>query len=150
MKPCLKTEDDKKYLWDHMDYIDVIESDHAPHTIQEKESDPPPFGVPGIETTLPLMLTEIKNGRLTDKQLEDKLHNNPKKIFNVKTDDNTKVDVELSEFELKNEDLLTKCKWTPFAGKKVYGKVEKVTLRGKVAFEKGKVLTKPGSGKIIN
>lgn len=150
MKPCLKTEDDKKYLWDHMDYIDVIESDHAPHTIQEKESDPPPFGVPGIETTLPLMLTEIKNGRLTDKQLEDKLHNNPKKIFNVKTDDNTKVDVELSEFELKNEDLLTKCKWTPFVGKKVYGKVEKVTLRGKVAFEKGKVLTKPGSGKIIN
>lgn len=150
MKPCLKTEADKKYLWDHMDYIDVIESDHAPHTREEKDGDPPPFGVPGLETTLPLMLQAEKEGKITKDQLHQKLYENPKQIFNVQTSEDTKVEVAIGEFELRNEDLKTKCGWTPFAGRKVPGKVEKVTLRGEVVFENGKVLAKPGSGKIIS
>lgn len=150
MKPCLKTEDDKKYLWDHMDYIDVIESDHAPHTREEKEGEPPPFGVPGLETTLPLMKTEEVKGRLTKEQLYEKLYDNPRKIFNVKTSEDTMIEVVEGEFELRNEDLKTKCGWTPFAGQKVTAKVEKVTLRGNVVYEKGNVLARPGNGKIIS
>jgi carbamoyl-phosphate synthase/aspartate carbamoyltransferase/dihydroorotase len=96
------------------------------------------------------MLQAEKEGRLTKEQLHEKLYKNPKKIFNVDTRNDTKVEVTSGEFELRNEDLKTKCGWTPFAGRKVPGKVEKVTLRGEVVYEKGKVLAKPGSGKIIS
>lgn len=150
MKPSLKTETDMEYLWDHMDYIDVIESDHAPHTREEKDSDPPPFGVPGLETTLPLMLTEQKNGRLSQQDVEDKLYNNPQKIFNVAKSDDTSVEIAKGKFEIRNEELKTKCGWSPFAGREVAGKVEKVTLRGEVVYDKGEVLAKPGSGRIIS
>ncbi len=57
MKPFLKTQKDVDFIWQHIDAVDLIESDHAPHTREEKDSDTPPFGVPGLETTLPLMLT---------------------------------------------------------------------------------------------
>lgn len=150
MKPSLKSKKDQKYLWDHMDYIDVIESDHAPHTRAEKEADPPTFGVPGLETTLPLLLMAEKEGRLTRKQITDRLHTNPAKIFNVKTDPKTKVIVDMSEYKIKNEDLKTKCGWSPFAGRKVVGKVTQVDLRGDTVYKDGKVLAEPGTGKLIS
>ena len=67
MKPGLKTAHDRDTLWQAVadGLVDVIESDHAPHTIAEKESDKPPYGVPGLETTLPLMLTAAAEGRVT-------------------------------------------------------------------------------------
>jgi carbamoyl-phosphate synthase/aspartate carbamoyltransferase/dihydroorotase len=148
MKPSLKSRTDQKFLWDHLDAIDVIESDHAPHTKQEKETTEPP-GVPGIETTLPLMLTAQAEGRITRQQLIDRLHANPARIFNVRTDDKTHVEVNLEEYEIKNEDLFTKAGWSPFAGRKVIGKVQRVILRGQTVFEDGKVLAAPGSGKIL-
>ena len=55
----------------------------------------------------------------------------------------------MSEYEIKNEDLQTKCGWSPFAGQKVYGKVTKVVLRGKTVFESGEVLAQPGSGNVL-
>lgn len=149
MKPLLKSQKDIDFIWQHMDAVDLIESDHAPHTKEEKDSDNPPFGVPGLETTLPLMLTAVAEGKLTQAQLIEKLHTNPVRIFNVAVDDNTKVEVDMSEYEIKNEDLLTKCGWSPFAGRKVVGKVRSVYLHGTKVFENGKVLALPGSGKII-
>jgi len=149
MKPFLKPQKDQAFIWSHLDYVDIIESDHAPHTIAEKERDNPPFGVPGLETTLPLMLTAESEGRLTRQQLIDRLHTNPARIFNIETDDSTSVEVDMREYEIKNEDLLTKAGWTPFAGRRVIGKVQKVTLRGQAAFENGKILAQPGSGRIL-
>ncbi|HSX46158.1 MAG TPA: amidohydrolase family protein [Candidatus Saccharimonadia bacterium] len=149
MKPYLKTERDLKFLWDHLDAIDVVESDHAPHTKADKESGTPPFGVPGLETTLPLMLTAEAEGRLTRQQLLERLHANPAKIFNVPTDDSTHIEVDMSEYEIRNEDLLTRAGWSPFAGRRVIGKVKKVVLRGETAFENGQVLAKPGSGRLL-
>jgi len=149
MKPFLKPKRDQDFLWQHLDAVDVIESDHAPHTLAEKQSAKPPFGVPGLETTLPLMLTAEAEGRLTRTQLLDRLHTNPARIFNVATDEATKVEVDMSEYEIKNENLLTKAGWSPFAGRRVAGKVKKVMLRGNTVFENGKVLATPGSGRII-
>ncbi|HYF97081.1 MAG TPA: amidohydrolase family protein, partial [Patescibacteria group bacterium] len=65
MKPYLKTQKDHDFLWNNLEAIDIIESDHAPHTIEEKQANPPAFGVPGLETTLPLMLTAMEKGKLT-------------------------------------------------------------------------------------
>lgn len=145
MKPFLKTPEDVDFLWQNIDQIDVIESDHAPHTKEEKDGDNPPFGVPGLETTLPLLLTAVAAGRLTVDDIIRLCHTNPAKIFNIPTDESTKVEVdENEEYEIKNEDLKTKCGWSPFAGMKVKGRVKKVILRGEVVFENGQILASKG------
>lgn len=149
MRPFLKTQADQDFLWQHMDDIDIIESDHAPHTKAEKDGPNPPFGVPGLETTLPLMLTAEAEGRITRAQLVDRLHTNPARIFGITPDDDTHIEVSMEEYEIRDEDLLTKCGWSPFAGRKVIGKVRKVVLRGETVYENGKVLAKPGSGRVL-
>ncbi|MGE5042451.1 MAG: dihydroorotase [Candidatus Levyibacteriota bacterium] len=149
MKPFLKSSKDVAFLWKHLGEIDVIESDHAPHTKEEKESSTPPFGVPGLETTLPLLLTAVGEGKLELKDIVRLCYESPKKILNLPGQD-SRVDVdENEEYVIKNEDLFTKCGWTPFMGKGVKGKVKKVTLRGKTVFENGEFLAKPGFGKIV-
>jgi dihydroorotase len=149
MKPFLKPKAEQDFLWQNLDYIDVIESDHAPHTKAEKESENPPFGVPGLETTLPLMLTAEAEGKLTRAQLIDRLHTNPARIFDITSDDTTQVEVDMNEYEIKNETLLTKAGWSPFAGRRVIGKVKHVVLRGETVYADGRVLAKPGSGRIL-
>lgn len=150
MKPSLKTQEDQDFLWANMEYIDVIESDHAPHTKAEKDSDNPPFGVPGLETTLPMMLTASSEGRITHEEVIKKLHTNPARIFNVRSDPSTKVEVEITEYKITDKDLKTKAGWSPFSGRKVIGKVQNVYIRGNKVFENGEVIAKPGSGRIIN
>lgn len=150
MKPLLKSKADQKFLWDNLDAIDVFESDHAPHTKEEKEGDDAPFGVPGVETMLQLLLSAEREGRLTRAQLLEKLHETPAKILGIKPDDGTKIEVDMIEYEIKNEELKTKCGWSPFAGRKVIGKVKKVYIRGDLAYENGQVLAEPGSGRIIS
>lgn len=149
MKPTLKTKKDQEFLWKNIKYIDVIESDHAPHTVEEKQSDVPPFGVPGLETTLPLLLQAESEGRLTMDQILDLCHKNPSKLFRIKTDNRTKIEINLKKFTIENKKLKTKCGWSPFAGRKVMGKVKRVRIRGKKVFEDGMVLVKPGFGKVI-
>lgn len=151
MKPFLKTQADVDFLWQNLNQIDLIESDHAPHTKEEKDSDNPPFGVPCLETTLPLLLTASSEGKLTINDLKRLLHTNPAKIFNIPTDESTYIEVdETQEYEIKNEDLKTKCGWSPFAGKRVKGKLNSVYLRGEKVFENGQILAKPGFGKILH
>jgi dihydroorotase len=149
VKPALKSKKEQDFLWQHMDYIDVIESDHAPHTLSEKQSDTPPYGLPGLETTLPLLLTAEAEGRMSRQQIIEKLHTNPARIFGIKTDDTTSITVDMDEYEIKNEDLLTKAGWSPFSGMKVTGKVVQVVLHGDVVYADGRVLASPGSGRII-
>src|SRR6185437_13306622 len=83
MKPRLKTKRDQTFLWENFKHIDVVESDHAPHTIDEKKSAHPPFGVPGLETTLPLLLTAMSEGRITKEEIIDKCYTRVKEIFHV-------------------------------------------------------------------
>lgn len=150
MKPYLKTQKDHDFLWSNLEAIDIIESDHAPHTIEEKQVNPPAFGVPGLETTLPLMLTAMEEGKLTQVQLLEKLHKKPAQILNIQPDQGTTIEVDMAEYEIKNEDLKTKCGWTPFAGRRVVGKVQKVFIRNNLVYENGKTIVQPGSGQIIS
>lgn len=150
MRPSLKSKNDVDFLWKNIDKIDAIESDHAPHTIEEKKSDNPPFGVPGLETTLPLLLTAVSEKRLTIDKILRLCYENPKKIFNIKTDTKTKVEVDIHKSYIINpKSLHTKCGWSPFNGCRVKGKVERVFIRGKKVFEDSKILVKPGFGKLI-
>ncbi len=147
MLPSLKTREDQEYLWEHLDDIDIFESDHAPHTREEKHAGA--HGVPGLETTLPLLLTAMKQGKITLEQIVDKCHTAPARIFNLPTDETTSVEVDMRPYVIRAEELHTRCGWSPFEGQEVYGKVTRVTLRGKTAYENGKILAIPGSAKIV-
>ena len=117
MKPPLKTKRDQKFLWDHWDDFDVIESDHAPHTIDEKQSANPPFGVPGLETTLPLLLTAMHEGRIKKEDIIDKCYTQPKKIFHVPDQPDTHVEIDENEkWTIENGKLYTKCNWLLLTG----------------------------------
>jgi carbamoyl-phosphate synthase/aspartate carbamoyltransferase/dihydroorotase len=75
---------------------------------------------------------------------------NPRKIFNIPEQPETWVEVdENASYEIKAENQFTRCRWTPFEGWKVKGRVTKVVLRGKTAFEDGKVLAEKGFGRDI-
>lgn len=150
MKPVLGHKSDREYLWNHLDQIDIFESDHAPHALEEKISGKAPYGVPNLETMLPLLLKAESEGKLTRDDLIDKLHTTPAKIISLNTEQNTYCEVEMIEYKVRNEELLTKCGWSPYAGWDVLGKVRKVFIRGKLVFENGKVVANPGSAKIIS
>lgn len=150
MKPRLKTIKDQAFLWKHFKEIDVIESDHAPHTINEKQSKHPPFGVPGLETTLPLLLTAMHEKRITKEDIISKCYNRPKDIFHIAEQLNTYVDVDENEsWTIENGKLLTKCNWTPFNGWKLTGRVKRVVIRGKEVLNYGKIQAEPGFGEVL-
>ncbi len=150
VRPRLATQKDVDALWENMDVIDCFATDHAPHTLEEKDSENPPPGFPGLETALPLLLTAVGDGRLSMDDIIAKMHTNSKKIFNLPEQPETWVEVDENEtYEIKADEQFTRCGWTPFEGWKVNGKVRKVVVRGKTAFEDGKVLVEPGFGKNI-
>ena len=150
MKPYLKPQNDVDFLWENLASIDIVESDHAPHTLEEKQGDNPPFGVPGLETTLPLLLTAASEGKLTIEEIKRLCHDSAAKIFGIQTHPETKIEIDETEaWTITNDKLFTKCKWTPFDGWKVTGKVKRVFLRGTKVFEDGKILVEPGFGKIV-
>ena len=150
VRPRLATQKDVDALWENLDVIDCFATDHAPHTVAEKDSATPPPGFPGLETILPLLLTAVSEGKLTLDQVIEKMYTNPKKIFNLPDQPETWVEVdENAVYEIKAEEQFTRCGWTPFEGWQVKGKVRKVVLRGQTAFEDGKILVETGYGKNI-
>ena len=150
VRPRLATQEDVDSLWQNMNVIDCFATDHAPHTVEEKDSENPPPGFPGLETLLPLLLTAVDAGRLTLDDIIQKSVINPRRIFHLPEQPETWVEVDDSaEYEIKAADQFTRCGWTPFEGWKVKGKVRKVVLRGKVAFEDGEVLAENGSGQNV-
>lgn len=150
MKPPLATEADRAALWANLDAVDCIATDHAPHTRAEKEGEDPPPGVPGLETMLPLLLTAVAEGRLTAERLVELTHRAPRRIFGLPVQPDTWIEVDPNaRYTLSDEDLHTRCGWTPFAGLAVQGRVTRVVLRGQAAFEDGEVRVQPGFGRVV-
>jgi len=148
VRPRLATQTDVDALWENLAVIDCFATDHAPHTLEEKDSDNPPPGFPGLETALPLLLTAVDAGRLTLDEVVSRMYANPKKIFSLPDQPDTWTEVdETAEYEIRASEQFTRCGWTPFEGWKVKGRVRKVVLRGKTAFENGNILVEAGYGK---
>lgn len=147
VRPRLTTQEDINALWDNLDIIDCFATDHAPHTLEEKDGENPPPGFPGLESALPLLLTAVNEGRLTIDDIIAKMHTNPKKIFNLSEQKETWIEIdENASYELRASNMYSRCGWTPFEGIKVKGRVTRVVLRGKEAYKDGKVLAQPGFG----
>jgi carbamoyl-phosphate synthase / aspartate carbamoyltransferase / dihydroorotase len=150
VRPRLATKADVDALWENLDVIDCFATDHAPHTLAEKEGENPPPGFPGLETLLPLLLTAVHAKRLTIQQIIEKSIINPRRIFKLPEQPETWLEVdENAEYEIRASEMHSRCGWTPFEGWKVKGKVRKVVLRGKTAFEDGEILVEPGFGQNV-
>lgn len=172
MRPPLARPADRDALWAHLDAVDCIATDHAPHTLEEKRSARPPMGVPGLETMLPLLLTLALGGRPGESsahghlpasaalRLEDIARlccEGPARAFGIARKGRiaSGFDADLvlvdprAEWTIGDRPLHTKCGWTPFAGWRARGAVERVFLRGRLAFERGRVLLERGSGRRI-
>jgi carbamoyl-phosphate synthase/aspartate carbamoyltransferase/dihydroorotase len=149
MKPGLKTKQDQEALWRAVQsgVVDIIESDHAPHTLDEKHADQPVYGVPGLETTLPLLGLAVKEGRLSIERVIELVAVNPRKIWGLAAppETYTMVDFDL-DYTINRENLYTLCGWSPFEGMRVYGRVMSVVIRGRQVFDGEHVLAEPGSG----
>ncbi|MDZ4229437.1 MAG: dihydroorotase, partial [Patescibacteria group bacterium] len=125
MKPLLGGPADQKELWRGLKdgTIDLVESDHAPHTKAEKRGPKSAFGVPGLETTFGLMLLAVKQKKVKLNQVRRWLYDNPKKIFKIPSF-KTKIKFDPDKFWIVEDSALkTKCGWSPFKNWKLYGKV---------------------------
>ncbi|MBI2653984.1 amidohydrolase family protein [Candidatus Woesearchaeota archaeon] len=150
MKPRLKTEHDQKALWLGIknETVDIIASDHAPHLKEEKEQANYPFGIPGVETTLPLLLDAFNKNIITLPQITKLCCENPAKIFRIKNKGFLKegCDADLVIVDLykrqavRNDDLLTKCKWSPYDGKILKGWAVMTIVNGNVVYDNEELL----------
>ena len=148
VRPRLGTRADVQALWDNLDSIDCFATDHAPHTLAEKDSDNPPPGYPGLESALPLYLTAVSEGHLTMEDIITRCVTNPRRIFHLPEQPETFVEIDPHvHWNFSAANTFTRCGWSPFEGYPMTGRVESVTLRGEMVFKAGKVLARPGSGR---
>ncbi|XFA72145.1 dihydroorotase [Thermosynechococcaceae cyanobacterium Okahandja] len=153
MNPPLRTELDNQKLWQGLldGVIDFIATDHAPHTLAEKAQPYPqsPSGMPGVETSLPLMLTQAMAGRCTVPQVVRWMatavahaYQIPNKGKIVPGYDADLVLVDLQTYRpVLRQELLTKCGWSPFEGWSLTGWPVFTIVNGEMVFSHGKVNT---------
>ncbi|MEA3341994.1 MAG: dihydroorotase, partial [Chloroflexota bacterium] len=150
VRPRLASPADVQSLWDNLDVIDCFATDHAPHTLAEKDSLNPPSGFPGLETALPLLLTAVHEGRLTVDDIIKRMDTNPRRIFGLPEQPETWVEVDVGEWHhIQAADCQTRSGWTPFEGRRVRARVRRVILRGQEVYRDGQVLASPGFGQNI-
>jgi dihydroorotase len=128
MNPPLRSERRRDALFDRVadGTVDVVATDHAPHTREEKAADiwSAPSGVPGVETMLPLLVAAANRGELTYERVRDVTARNPARIFDLPSKgavaEGNDADLALYDpstaREIRGEDLHSKCEWTPFEG----------------------------------
>jgi dihydroorotase len=136
VNPPLRTQEDVDALWHAIkeDELDTIGSDHAPHTIQEKDLPyrQAPSGVPGVETTLPLLLDACNQGRITLRQIIRLMRTRVQEIYRLSpNDDFILVDMN-KKATIDDKSLKTKCGWSPYAERQLKGWPVYTILKGKV------------------
>ncbi|MFP4123396.1 dihydroorotase [Coleofasciculus sp.] len=153
MNPPLRSPQDNATLWQALldGVIDFIATDHAPHTLDEKAQTYPdsPSGMPGVETSLALMLTQAIQGRCTLAQVSNWMSTAVAKAYRIPNKgaiapgyDADLVLVDLENYRpVRREELLTKCGWSPFEGWNLTGWSVITIVGGKVAYEWGKLHT---------
>jgi len=153
MNPPLRSPQDNATLWQALldGVIDFIATDHAPHTLEEKAQTYPssPSGMPGVETSLALMLTQAIQGRCTLSQVSNWMSTAVAKAYRIPNKgaiapgyDADLVLVDLENYRpLRREELLTKCGWSPFEGWNLTGWSVITIVGGQVVYERGQLHT---------
>jgi len=153
MNPPLRSPHDNEVLWQALrdGVIDFIATDHAPHTLAEKAQEYPntPSGMPGVETSLPLMLTAAQEGRCTVSQVVNWMSHAVAVAYGIPNKgaitpgyDADLVLVDLNTYHpVRREELLTKCGWSPFEGWNLTGWPVTTIVGGEIVYDQGKVNT---------
>jgi dihydroorotase len=151
MNPPLRDREHQALLWWGLSQgvVDVLGSDHAPHTLEEKSGTYPatPSGMPGVQTLVPVMLDHVNAGRLTLARFVDLTSAGPQRLFGIAGKGRIAVgyDADLTVVDLKKERVIenawigSKCGWTPFAGRKVKGWPVGTVVRGRIAMWDGEL-----------
>jgi dihydroorotase len=162
MAPPLRSKNNVEALWKCLEtgWVDTLGSDHAPHTLSEKSASSVwdvKVGLPGLETTLPLILTQVRKNRLSLGQVVQLLAEKPAEIYGLKdrgyleqglNADLTVVDFN-QKFKIDAAKLKSKAKYSPFNGWDVVGKPVKTFVDGSLVFDEGEIVAKTGSAPIV-
>jgi dihydroorotase len=152
MNPPIRTADHREGLWAGVanGVADVLGSDHAPHTREEKARPYPasPSGMPGVQTLLPVMLTHVAEGRLTLERLVDLTSHGAHRIFGLADKGRLAVgyDADLTVVDLKarrtltHDQMATRSGWTPFDGMEVKGWPMATIIRGRVVMRDDEIV----------
>jgi dihydroorotase len=151
MNPPIRTPADNTALWGglHDGIIDFIATDHAPHTLEEKKRAYPntPSGMPGVETSLPLMLTAMHEGRCTLAEIQKWMCSGPAEAYRIPNKgkilegwdaDLTLVDIDHTR-PVRNEETFTKVRWSPWNGRELRGWPQYTIVNGEIAFDNGHI-----------
>lgn len=149
MNPPIRSARHRDALWQAIaaGVVDVIGSDHAPHTLDEKARPYPdsPSGMPGVQTLLPLMLDAVSAGHLSLERMVELCATTPARILGLRHKgvlamgadaDLVLVDMTADQ-TIEDSAMASRCRWTPFAGRRVRGWPRMTVLRGAVAMEEG-------------
>ncbi len=162
MAPPLRNTDQVEALWTGLEagWVDSLGSDHAPHALSEKSASSVwevKVGVPGLETTLPLIMTAVRKNRLSLSRAMALLAEKPAEIFGLgdrgyleqgKNADLTVVDFN-GKFKIDASNFKSKAKFSPYDGWDVQGKLEKTFVGGTLVFDEGEIVAKAGSGSLV-
>lgn len=160
--PPIRSEKNASVLWNGLKhgFVDVLASDHAPHTIAEKKAVSvwdAKLGVPGLETMLPLLLTQVNKGCLSFAELVRVTAEEPAKIFCLKNRgvleegawaDFVVVDMK-GEYRVDSSGFFSKAKYSPFDGMWVKGKPVKTFVSGELVLDEGVIVAEFGSGHVV-
>jgi dihydroorotase len=157
MNPSLKNSDDNEQLWRALcdGRLQVVATDHAPHTLEEKQRPYPssPSGIPAVENSLALMLNEVHRGRCTIEQVVQWMCDAPARVWDIvgkgRIDVGYDADLVLVDMnrvaEVRNENQITKCGWSPWHGQRLTGWPVRTWVMGHEVFRDGKFFTdRPG------
>ncbi len=159
--PAIKTEADKKELWKGVlnDKIDIIASDHAPHTLEEKKRfyTKCPSGGPMVQHSILSLLTESKKHNIGIEKIVEKISHNPAIVFNIKKRgfiregyfaDIVLIDTKKSH-NVSKDSLLYKCNWSPFEGQTFDSSIFMTFVNGKVVYDQGEIVSDPKGEQLI-
>jgi dihydroorotase len=160
MNPPLRDVRHRDALWRAVTdgVADILGSDHAPHTAEEKAKPYPasPSGMPGVQTLLPVMLDHVHAGRLSLLRLVDMTSAGPQRLFGIANKGRIAVgyDADFAIVDLARKETITnqwigsRCGWTPYDGMKVTGWPVGTFVRGKRVMWDGEIAT-PAKGEAV-
>ena len=160
--PPLRSRESAAALWRHYvdGKVDVVGSDHAPHSVAEKERSnvwDVPAGFPGLETTIHILLDRLARGQLTLNRILESCASKPAAIFGLTNkgsigegfDADVVVVDPKEDFRVDSSTFHTKARYSPFEGLVLKGKIERTIVEGNVVSENGEIMAKRGTGRVV-
>ena len=158
--PPVREQRHQDALWRALNagIVDVVATDHAPHTREEKERPYPasPSGMPGVQTFVPVMLTHVNNGKLSLRRFVELTSAGPQRVFGIATKGRIAegYDADFTIVDMKRKETIThewakaKCGWTPYDGFEAQGWPVATIIRGRFVMRDGEI-TQKGGGKPV-